>query len=173
MRRMIKLVGIAVAALTVASAMLVPASAGKVSIVTINKVVTGPVPAGTTFVVELNCEGTPPAPLITSITFNADGSPATANEVNFPDNDATCTPTETETGGAASVTYACEEEFADPPEDACQANGPQASPITVVLDGKPHDEDPTMTITNTFEEAAPAAVVAPPAAVVAPPSFTG
>ena len=163
MRRMIKLVGIAVAALTVASAMLVPASAGKVSIVTINKVVTGPVPAGTTFVVELNCEGTPPAPLITSITFNADGSPATANEVNFPDNDATCTPTETETGGAASVTYACQN---DALENACQANGPQVSPITVVLDFDPTDEDPTMTITNTFEEAAPAAVVAPP-------SFTG
>jgi hypothetical protein len=107
-------------------------------------------------VVELPCRGdVTPVVGDTELTFDADGNPIGDNTVKFG-SDADCIPTETETGGADSVSYECTSAG-----DECLADGPQADPIEVLLSG----DEVTVTVTNTFP-----VVVAP---LVIAPTFTG
>jgi len=158
---------------------------------TIVKVVQGDAPAGTTFEVTVHCddniidngaEGTD----TTSVTFDATGQPTSPDVVVF-DGPGTCTVTETATGGAQSVAYACEgvegtggdgEEppaesaFGDPSATAevlppvCATSGP-VDPIEVNISAP--DQSATVTVTNTFPQPVPQ----PAAQVVAQPAFTG
>jgi hypothetical protein len=94
-----------------------------------------------------------------------------------------CTVTETATGGASSVTYACTgtipvpadgaKGFGDvapaqeavPITDPCGAAGPQATPMTVFIEDP--DQTATVTVHNTFDP------ITPSPAVVIQPAFTG
>lgn len=86
---------------------------------------------------------------------------------------ATCTVTETDTGGAASVTYACawaagvSDHVADV---GCPgaASGPSSAPATVLFEGS--GDRATVTVTNTFVAGSE---IAPAGAVAAQPTFTG
>jgi hypothetical protein len=183
-------------ALLVAAALValpaLPAGAGdggSAPILTIRKVVIGPVPPGTQFVETLNCDGEiirPGGPGSSSgqRTFDAQGNPVTSGDFEFIDN-GQCTVTETQTGGATSVTYECQgtvpppmmlegsgrssPRVAGPVPQPCQTSGPQSDPITVNIVGE--DEEVTVTVTNTFVD--PGAAATPAAAVVGEPLFTG
>jgi hypothetical protein len=166
---------------------------------TIVKTVSGTVPAGTTFTVNLHCPGgnidtgvdDASAAAITAtdatVTFDATGQPTSPDIIGF-DDDGTCTVTETESGGAASVTYACTGSIPEPsqepvpvpessdgfdaaapvfPTDPCEAAGPQAAPMTVLIAAP--DQEATVTVHNTFADPAPT----PAAQIVAQPAFTG
>ena len=67
--------------------------------------VVGPVPAGTTFTVDVTCPGNTPSSA--SFTFDSTGTPTPSNIVNITNFPTTCTATESQTGGAATVTSAC------------------------------------------------------------------
>lgn len=148
-------------------------------------------PAGTQFVVTIACDGpiifTGNGPVSSAqFVFDAQGNPVGPDTVTF--NDAgTCTVTETQTGGAASVTYECEgtcegtalpsvggrfgPRAAGPPlPEVCETSGLQGDPITVNIESP--RQQATVTVTDTFEAApAPAPPAAPP--VEAGPRFTG
>jgi hypothetical protein len=170
--------------------------AGPAAPLTIVKTVSGPVPAGTTFTVNLHCpdgnidtglDGAGAAAITATdatVTFDAAGQPTSPDIIGF-DDQGTCTVTETASGGAASVTYSCTgtipepsnasngfggiaaEQIAPVPTDPCEAAGPQAAPM-VVLIVEP-DQDATVTVHNTFADPAPT----PAAQVVIQPAFTG
>jgi hypothetical protein len=139
----------------------------------VNKVVTGNVPAGTTFSVQVTCAVATPAgtgatgsttpttngqvtqstvPPPVAITFNSKGDPTSANAVPILP-DETCTATETVTGGAQTVSYACASSTVDL---ACVTNQRVTLTPDDTLTGTA-----TITVTNTF----------PPAPVEA--TFTG
>jgi hypothetical protein len=154
---------------------------------TIVKVVDGPVPAGTTFEVTVHCDKAiivdgGPASDTASVTFDEDGQPTSPDVIGFGD-PGTCTVTETGTGGAASVAYACEgvagtpeglpdsSSFGDRSSAAvalpvCATTGP-VDPIVVNISAP--DQSGTVTVTNTFTGPQPQ----PAAEVVAAPAFTG
>jgi hypothetical protein len=149
-----------------------PASAGENMHVDVNKVVVGTAPPGTTFTVHFACtDGGPSGDL----TFNAAGNPVPASSNFFNDGVVTtsCTITETGTGGATSVTYACQDDgvnaTCDPAGNAVKFDSPTNNSNNV-----------TFTVTNTYGGAtptttAPSAPSAPePAAPVSgTPVFTG
>ncbi len=69
-------------------------------------------PPGTQFVETVNCDGElirpgGPGSSTGQRTFDAQGNPVTNGDFEFVDN-GQCTVTETQTGGAANVTYECE-----------------------------------------------------------------
>jgi len=166
------------------AALAAPSGAGEqdAAPLTIEKVIVGTPPPGTQFVVEFNCENGNNT--LDQVTFDEFGEPVGPNTTFFLDPDE-CAPTETQTGGASSVSYACEGTIPNnspptvpqPPEsgdwpvtqggritDPCAAAGPQSEPITVFIVAE--GQDATVTVTNTF--------LAPePAPVVVEPSFTG
>jgi hypothetical protein len=148
-----------------------PASAGENLHVEVNKVVVGSAPAGTTFTVHYACtDGGPSGDL----TFDATGNPVPANDNFFNANvpGTTCTITETATGGATAVAYACKDDGVNatcaPSGNAATFDSPDQTSNNVIF-----------TVTNTFAEpasgtAAPVpAAPGPAAAVVSTPSFTG
>jgi hypothetical protein len=177
------------------------AGAGQVAAApaTIEKVAVN-APAGTEFTIRLECDNTAiippggtPADDVDSLDFiftvneAGDAVPDGANTVFF-DNEASCTVTETVSGGAESTSYECTDNLADfaqstdtgdgfgtedpnpeaivdPPGPFCLTGGPQAEPIGFAVDNE--DQEVTVTVTNTFPE--------PPAAeaVVIAPTFTG
>jgi hypothetical protein len=129
------------------------------------KTVTGTPPAGTTFEVTLACDGvtvTPPGESQVVVRFDAAGTPQDVSAFQFS-GEGTCTVTETQTGGASSVTYECAltmgEEGIPPP---CTPSGPQSDPVT--LNVTTPRSGSSVTVTNTFEAPAP---------VATPPVFTG
>jgi hypothetical protein len=148
-----------------------PASAGENLHVEVNKVVVGSAPAGTTFTVHYACtDGGPSGDL----TFDATGDPVPANDNFFNANvpGTTCTITETGTGGATTVAYACED---DGVNASCAPSGNE-----VTFDSPDEtSNNVTFTVTNTFAEPAPDTTPAGPAApepataVVSTPAFTG
>ena len=187
-----KLFGV-VAAVALASgamfALVGPASAAAVNSFTVNKIVSGPVPSGTVFVVSVACTNTAAN---TTLYFNDLGQPSnssggliSAPPINpAPGNPTnTCTASETFSGGASSVSYACSASGA---ATACSGtNG--------VTYGDTNTGVGTITITNTFSTTtttttttlAPAVTTLPPVTtttlapkpapvpVVAPAHFTG
>jgi hypothetical protein len=202
-RKSIGWIGVTVAAAAMVAMTAAPAGAGdggNAAPLTVRKVVVGPVPAGTQFVVTVACEGRRGEPIIFTggppaasqqLVFDADGNPAgTGDTVTFT-NSGECTVTETENGGASSVSYQCEGSVPPPMTDGtalptgagrfsprlaglqllpCQTSGPQSEPIGVNIANE--DQEATVTVTNTFVDpgtaAAPAAVP-----VEAEPLFTG
>jgi hypothetical protein len=150
---------------------------------TVEKVVVGPVPAGTVFEVTVQCTGDPndaPSEGIPASVFQFDenGDPIGANSLQtglF----VSCTATETDDGGAASVSYACA--VANPPRSPADEQAEGNSQVQCVDDQTVHygevvGGEGTITVTNTFE-AAPPPDVEPddvvPDVVNASPSFTG
>ena len=199
MRRLLMLVPVAVGAVTLAGAALVPAGAGDggtigVAPLTIEKEVDGRVPDDTEFTVTVNCSGPiiftgPNAPNASSakVDFDNEGDPDGSNVLTF-DRAGTCTVTETEDGDAEDVSYECEgqsgqpnttgSEFGDPapaapapPFDPCVTHGPQDDPIHVLIQRE--DQSATVTVTNEFPD--PEKPAAAPAAqpVAVSPTFTG
>jgi Domain of unknown function (DUF5979) len=150
-----------------------PASAGMNMHVEVNKVVVGTPPPGAMFTVHYACNNGGPEG---DLTFDAGGSPVPANENFFNDGvlGSTCTITETSTGGASSVAYACED---DGVNASCSASGNE-----VTFDSPTNNSNTvTFTVTNTFTDPTPATTApatTPPAAeaavaVVGVPRFTG
>ena len=164
------LAAIGLAAATVV-ALGAPASAGENLHVEVNKIVVGSAPAGTTFTVHYTCtDGGPSGDL----TFDATGDPVPANDNFFNANvpGTTCTITETGTGGATTVEYACED---DGVNASCAPSGNEAT-----FDSPDQTSTSvTFTVTNTFAEPTPgttpagAAAPEPATAVVSTPVFTG
>jgi hypothetical protein len=161
-----------------------PADAGRGASNTFRvvKVVNGPVPAGTVFEVEVACTtDTPAAPseggASATLQFDEDGNPIGSDSIPA-DFFESCHAEETEDGGAASVSYACEvSQQSDAPDEG-------NSQLTCEDDQTVHYGDVagglgTITITNTFEAAPPPPPpdVEPddvvPDVVNASPSFTG
>ena len=151
------------------------------------KEVVGPVPAGTVFEVTVQCvldaPAAPDAELVpvTVFQFDEDGNPIGPNSVDVGFFE-TCTAEETDDGGAASVSYACQ--TAVPVANAPSEGNGQ---ISCVNDQSVHYGDVsgangTITVTNTFEEEPPPPPPPPPDVepddvvpdvVNATPSFTG
>ena len=168
------LIGVAVGA----SLLLVPSLAGAQdtegrsnAALDITKVVEGEVPPGTTFTVEVSCptiDGGPPTDstavdaedwgganpegipdINETLTFDENGGTQSVEGIFFENRD--CTVTETDDGGAESVTYAAGPNEPDgcevvPAEDSAEANFGDPSTCDVQ-------------ITNTFPEAQAADVI--------------
>jgi hypothetical protein len=139
-----------------------PASSGSADFELL-KEVEGTPPAGTRFSVTISCDGVTIQPVGASdvvVTFAADGTPLTTSALRL-EGTGTCTVTETDTGGATSVSYECAQtgggvgEGGPPP---CPAAGPQSSPP--VLNVTTPRSPGSVIITNRF-------------AVRAQPDFTG
>jgi hypothetical protein len=153
---------------------------------TVIKVVDGVAPAGTTFTATIHCDSAiiddgDEGADTTTVTFDATGQPTSADTIGFG-GPGVCTVTETVSGGAKTVAYACEgvqgtiddepikESFGGPSTSdvlppVCATTGP-VDPIEVNI-SEP-DQSATVTITNTF-----AAEIKPAAQIVAQPAFTG
>lgn len=149
-----------------------PASAGENLHVEVNKVVVGSAPAGTTFTVNYACSGGGPSG---DLTFDATGDPVPANDNFFNANvpGTTCTITETGTGGATTVAYACED---DGVNATCAPSGNEAT-----FDSPDQtSNNVTFTVTNTFDGATPTTTpgsatpgAEPATAVAGVPRLTG
>jgi hypothetical protein len=168
--RMKILGAIGLVAVTVA-ALAAPASAGQNLNVQVRKVVVGNAPPGTTFTVHYACSGGGPSG---DLSFDATGDavPANDNFFNASVPGTTCTITETGTGGATTVAYACED---DGINASCAPSGNEAT-----FDSPDQTSTSvTFTVTNTFAEPTPGTTPAGPAApepataVVSTPVFTG
>jgi hypothetical protein len=164
------LAAIGLVAATVA-ALAAPASAGQNLNVQVHKVVVGNAPPGTTFTVHYACSDGGPSG---DLSFDASGDPVPANDNFFNANvpGTTCTITETGTGGATTVAYACED---DGINATCAPSGNEAT-----FDSPDQTSTSvTFTVTNTFAEPTPDTTPAGPAApepataVVSTPVFTG
>jgi hypothetical protein len=176
MRTALRIVFVAAFAGATVGLAAVPSGAGTsvANTVTIGKEVVGTAPAGTTFTVQVDC--TPSANPIPTVTFDATGN-ATSSAVFHPGPTSTCTVTETATGGASAVGYACV-------SAGTPANGsdPDGSLVDCTSDNVVHFTDvigdsATITVTNTFTPA-PTTTTQPAAtpaaqAVQAAPTFTG
>lgn len=130
--------------------------------VSVTKVVSGST-ASAPFTVAVACTYGDPQ----TITFPATGGTQTVTVPSFLEQHNTCSFTETDSAGAATVSYACTGSV--PPQEipsstavdpVCVSAGPQATPVSVnILDPT---QTAAVTITNTF--------IAP---VVIAPKFTG
>lgn len=133
----------------------------------VDKVVEGPAPADAEFTVEVECTtGNDPADLST-LTFTADGG--SQNLEVLTDVTADCYVTETDDGGAATVTYA-----AGTSSGGCNVGTLDGRNLVEIDAG----EECGIVITNTFSEPEPPPpppTEPPPAAVPqgVQPSFTG
>jgi hypothetical protein len=152
---------------------------------TVIKVVSGSVPSGTVFAVQVSCTGNGS----TNLWFDDTGHPSTssgtqiATPVITPSASDTCTASETFSGGASSISYACS---ASGTLTTCSGNN-------AVHYGDTSTGVGAVTITNTFSSTtttttttiAPAVTTLPPVTtttlapkpapvpVVAPAHFTG
>jgi hypothetical protein len=142
---------------------------------TVEKVTSGPTTPGQTFTVHVSCPaGTiaagPTGQADVDLAFTVDGAgavqPAAGRTIGLLEGND-CTVTETGTGGATRVSYACTGSAADIPDQPCPTVG-RIRP----------GQRATVTVTNTFTDTVPAlapAVAPAPAiaAVTASPRFTG
>lgn len=164
--------GVAVIALVALSAL--SAGAGLLppddNTVTVNKVVAGTVPVGTTFTVELSCLGSfKGGPDFTVMTFDEHGTPTSGNNVVMVPSTgsaATCTATETATGGAATVAYGCVTSG-----NTTLATCPDGPAGQRVRFEDVSGSSGVITVTNTFPTPVPDP--APASEVVVEPAFTG
>ena len=196
MRRLLMLVPVAVGAVTLACAALVPAGAGAVSTsapLTIEKEVDGHVPDGTEFTVRVECNSprifTPSGSVSSAkVDFDSEGDPDGANTITFT-GPTTCVVTETHDGDAEEVSYECEGQF--PPIDGGSAgfddgvaaqqdevadpcggvHGPTEDPITVFIENP--EQNATVTVTNEFPDPEKPASVPAAQPVAVAPTFTG
>lgn len=140
-------------------AVAAPASAGGNLRVDVNLVIVGTAPTGTIFTVHYVCTGGQPSG---DFQFDAAGNPLPADS-NFFNTGAfgtTCTISETATGGAAAVAYACTD-VSNGVNATCAASGD-----AVTFDSPTMSSAQALfTVTNTFVAAADP--------VIAGPLFTG
>jgi hypothetical protein len=199
MRKSMGWIGVMVPAAAMVAMTAAPASAGNGdgAPLTVRKVPVGPVPPGTQFVVTVACEGRSsgqpiiftggPEAASQQLVFDAQGNPVGTDTVTFVSS-GECLVTETQTGGAASVSYQCEGSVPPPsiePESSgggrfsprlagpvqllpCQTSGPQSEPIGVNIASS--QQEATVTVTNTFVDPGSTAAAVPVEAV---PLFTG
>jgi hypothetical protein len=135
-------------------ALTTPAFAGGNMHVEVNKVVVGTAPAGTMFVVHFACSDGGPSG---DLSFDAEGNPVPAASNFFNDGvlGSTCTITETATGGASDVAYACEDNGVDA---SCASSGNE-----VTFDSPTNlSNNVTFTVTDTFADPVPPPTVGPP-----------
>lgn len=139
----------------VTAGLMAPAGAGKqVGVpITVEKIVVGTPPTGTTYAVVLTCDDGQVFPL----TFN--GPDAQVATVLLSDPGMICTVTEPGTGGASSVTFACEDA-----QGATECLSPSSIQIFESLESG-------FTVTNTFDPTTPLETPATP--VPGTPRFTG
>ena len=179
MRSAIRILFVAAMAAGAVAVAAAPSGAGapRANTVTIEKHVIGTAPTGTVFTVQLDCQSNlaplaaPLAAPIPTLSFDANGQAQSNNVFNVPAGQ-TCTVTETATGGASTVAYACAitrgstDQIGPPFLGNCTA-GNVASFTDVIGDHA------TITVTNTF--VAPTPPPAPPVtqAVQVAPTFTG
>jgi hypothetical protein len=145
----------------VIGALAAPAPAGINAPITVTKVVSGTEPFAPTYVIHIACIGT--APFVgnnptADLTFFAGGGSQQFNGI-VSGYEGNCTFTETNTGGATSVTYACSEASGQPPS-AATCGGGGASPSTLNINDPSAAQLATITVTDTF--AAPTPVVTSP-----------
>jgi len=140
---------------------------------TIDKVVTGVVPPGTTFTVTMSCltplstgAGTPSSDTTTpttgasdasdsfppTITFDANGHPTTTNTGTLSVGES-CTATETDRGGAQSVTYGCAT------TNALEMECVSSQQVRVIPDDDA-GAAATITVTNSFPPPPPPPITA-------------
>ena len=147
--------------------------------ITVEKVVDGTAPEGTVFAVEVDCDS---AEGPTTVYFDENGDPSDQNGDSDPGSNVVdvdpfndtdvCTVTETEDGGASSVSYSCDDE--NSLRTDCNADN------EVEFDDV-DDATATVTVTNAFEvvptttttTVAPQPVAPAPAPVKAAANFTG
>ena len=179
MRSTVKILVVMALALGAVALAAVPSGAGAqpTNTFTVVKHVTGPVPAGTTFTVEVTCEplslgALAPIPDLV-ITFDATGTPTTANSVTTSAG-SRCTAVETANGTAATVAYQCAithgstDQIGPPFLGNCGPDDNQATFGDVIGDAA------TITVTNSFVTPPIQEPVTPAAqAVQAAPAFTG
>ena len=133
---------------------------------TVVKVVDGDAPADAVFEVTVTCDATTgseadPALITPVLQFDANGTPIGDHMVIVPQG-RSCTATETVTNGA-SVSYAC----ASGTSSQVTCDGDQT-----IHFGDVEGAEGTITVTNTYADAAPADA-APADVVAATPTFTG
>jgi hypothetical protein len=138
-------------------AQITPAAGTCPPTLTVQKQVSGPVPAGTTFTVQVQCSHASQTTVDTDVTFDAAGNPIAGNPMITAELTDTCNVTETASGGAQSVGYACSDNAGTAPS-YCQSTNQD------VQFGRTLGETATVTVTNTFP--------APPPVAIAP-KFTG
>jgi hypothetical protein len=164
MRRVLTIAGFVTSLL---AGFVVPAGAGEdpFQVLNVTKVVEGSPPAGAEFVVEVECSNDQGPTESDTLTF--DGSGTQVFDAGGASTE--CTATETESAGATTVTYSCEEVSAA----QCDAAG---NAVTFTSDVA----EATITVTNTFTPAPPPPPppspepALPPAPVLAArPVFTG
>jgi hypothetical protein len=139
--------------------------------VTVTKVVQGPVPASTTFAVTLTCVPTGLPTTTHVIHFDANGNPTDTNSFSDILDLTTCTATETDSGGASAVSYACELTYGNgDPSHLSQCSSDQA----VSFANDVLTDSATLTVTNRFDAPAPTPpTVAPEPVEIQPAAFTG
>jgi len=150
-----------------------PVSAGQSfpNMVTIKKVVSGAVPAGTTFTVHVVCNVTvgKGVPVVTDVLFDSTGAVTSGNSVIGALASYECTATETVSGGATSVGFACAKTGV---RAVCTETSTSASVEFIDETGSTG----TITVTNTFPPppvVVPTPPIVPAPEVVVAPAFTG
>jgi hypothetical protein len=145
---------------------VVAASAGAqdlaVQTITVTKVVDGTAPAGTVFTVNVSCAT---GGANQDVKFDATGNPIGSNQVSPGTTGGTgvCTIKETDNGGATSTTYTCQITSGSA---GATCGGGGADPALIDFADVPWTA--TVTVTNTFPPAPPAAEP-----VAGEPTFTG
>ena len=146
---------------------VIPAAAQPAPVVTLTvvKVINDTFPANTVFRVNVICDlDDPNNDVNTTLSFSANGSPIGSNTIGLNENDGTCRIIETGTGGAASVTFACDDNTnavdpSNPNGSTCAGLNAQGEFVVdydvVVVDGVAA----TVTITNTGPRSRVAAVI--------------
>ncbi len=144
-----------------------------VNTLTIKKVVVGPVSASTTFTVHVHCEPTQgkASSINEDVVFDSTGTATSGNEQIETSDFFACTATETVTGGAQTVAFAC-----SPTDDAdIDCSTTATSGTLEFMDVI--DTTGTITVTNTFPvpvtPVTPVTPIQPAAEVVVAPAFTG
>lgn len=153
----------------VAAPSVASAQAPTTATLVVDKVVEGPAPAGTEFTVEVECTTANNPADLSTLTFTADGGSQDLEVVT--DVTADCYVTETDDGGAVTVTYA-----AGTSTGGCNVGTLDGRNLVEIDAG----EECGIVITNTFSEPEPPTppptpIEPPPAAVPqgVQPSFTG
>jgi Domain of unknown function (DUF5979) len=151
-------------------ALSLPAGAGESNSITVEKHVVGTAPAGTTFTVHVVCtqDGAKiPPPVEADVVFDATGTATTPSTVTVPFSSGECTATETVTGGAQTVAYACAAEGFNSDGNGVECEDPEPTSIGALYHNAFQDTA-TITVTNTF--VAPEVVPSPLALT---PTFPG
>ena len=164
MRRISKSVAVGVSVVSLMGVTALTAttsSAGSASHLIVDKAVEGTQPEGSQFTIVVTCTPEGGQPEIDSIVIDGPGNVVDAGIPTTPDGVA-CTITESEDGGATSVTFSCDDDGVATCEADNRIEFPQGE-----------NGEGTITVTNTFEEPTPPTPEPAAAAIETVPAFTG